>query len=184
LVKHMAERIRKITLDILFYAKERELNPSCGALRQLVADVTRTVAPRFDRRGIRLICDLEGAAGNVELDFGLLKAVLINLLENAVDACLADGRRKSDYRVTLKAECNAEAVGLSVEDNGVGDRPAARRRHGGGIEPRPGIPLLHPPSGLRRGILAAGRGNAAGGRMIRPSRPASHARRPPWRPVS
>jgi PAS domain S-box-containing protein len=123
LVKHMAERIRKITLDILFYAKERELNRTSGALRQLVADVTRTIAPRFDRRGIRLTCDLEGAAGDVEVDFGLLKAVLINLLENAVDACLADGKRKSDYRVTLKAECNAEAVGLSVEDNGVGMHP-------------------------------------------------------------
>ena len=59
LVKHMAERIRKITLDVLFYAKERELNRSRVNLRQFAAEVADTVTPRFVRLGIRLVCNME-----------------------------------------------------------------------------------------------------------------------------
>ncbi len=120
LVKHMAERIRKITLDILFYAKERELNRSRVNLRQFAAEVAETVTPRFARLGIRLVCDIEGCAGEVEVDSGLLKAALVNILENAVDACVADAKGKNEHRVLLTVQCGSDAIGISVEDNGTG----------------------------------------------------------------
>jgi PAS domain S-box-containing protein len=123
LVKHMAERIRKITLDILFYAKERELNRSRVDLRYFVLDVADTVRPRFSRLDITLIIDVDGCTGEAELDPGLLKAALVNLLENAVDACLAHGKVKRDHRVLLKAQSSPDAIGISVEDNGTGMSP-------------------------------------------------------------
>jgi signal transduction histidine kinase/DNA-binding NarL/FixJ family response regulator len=120
LVKHMAERIRKITLDILFYAKERQLNCSIVDIRQLADDLVETVRPRFTRLGIQLVCDVEKCSGTFSADYGLLKAALVNLLENAVDACVVDAKNKADHRVILKFECSAEAIGMSVEDNGTG----------------------------------------------------------------
>jgi PAS domain S-box-containing protein len=123
LVRHMAERIRKITLDILFYAKDRELNRSRVDLRQFAAEVADTVKPRFARLGIRLDCDVEGGAGEAEVDSGLLKAALVNILENAVDACVADAKAKSDHRVLLTVQCGSDAIGISVEDNGTGMTP-------------------------------------------------------------
>lgn len=123
LVTHMAERIRKITLDILFYAKERELNRSRVDLRHFIAEVADAVTPRFEHHGIRLICDVEGCGGDVEVDHGLLKAALINILENALDACLADAKAKRDHRVQLNVQCGPEATGISVEDNGTGMGP-------------------------------------------------------------
>jgi signal transduction histidine kinase/DNA-binding NarL/FixJ family response regulator len=120
LVKHMAERIRKITLDILFYAKNRELNRTRVNLRQFAAEVADTVRPRFARLGIRLVCEVEGGVDEVELDSGLLKAALVNILENAVDACVSDVKGKSDHRVLLKVQYGSDAIGISVEDNGTG----------------------------------------------------------------
>jgi PAS domain S-box-containing protein len=120
LVKHMAERIRKITLDILYYAKERELNRSPVDLRQFACDVIATVRPRFQSLGIRLECDHSKSTEMFTADAGLLKAALVNFLENAVDACVADSKDKSQHRVVLKYESNPDAVGISVEDNGMG----------------------------------------------------------------
>ena len=119
----MAERIRKITLDILFYAKERELNRSRVDLRNFVLDVADTVRPRFSSLDIALIIDVDGCTGEAELDPGLLKAALVNLLENAVDACLAHGKVKRDHRVLLKVQSSPDAIGISVEDNGTGMSP-------------------------------------------------------------
>jgi len=120
LVKHMAERIRKITLDILYYAKERELNRSQIDLRQFAREVVATVRPRFQRLGIRLEFDESQGTGTFSADAGLLKAALVNFLENAVDACVADSKDKSEHRVVLAYESNPDAVGISVEDNGIG----------------------------------------------------------------
>ena len=120
LVKHMAERIRKITLDILYYAKERQLNPSAVDLRQFIREVVETVRPRFHRFGIRLECDDANGTGMFHADAGLLKAALVNFLENALDACLSDSKDKAEHRVVLTCESSPEAVGISVEDNGMG----------------------------------------------------------------
>jgi signal transduction histidine kinase len=128
LVRHMAERIRKITLDILYYAKERELNCSLIDLRQFARDVIETVRPRFERRGIRLEGDLEKGTGTFTGDAGLLKAALVNFLENAVDACVADARGKREHRVVLKCESSPDAIGMSVEDNGLGMAPEQLKR--------------------------------------------------------
>ncbi len=120
LVKHMAERIRKITLDILYYAKERELNCALIDLHRFASDVIETVRPRFERLGIRLECDDAKGTGTFTADAGLLKAAMVNFLENAVDACVADSREKTEHRVVLKCESNPDAIGMSVEDNGMG----------------------------------------------------------------
>ena len=120
LVTHMAERIRKITLDILFYAKERKLNRSRVDLRQFAAEVVDTMKPRFARLGIRLVFDVESCTSEVEVDSGLLKAALVNILENALDACVADTKDKHDHRVLLNVGCGSDAIGISVEDNGIG----------------------------------------------------------------
>jgi signal transduction histidine kinase/DNA-binding NarL/FixJ family response regulator len=128
LVQHMAERIRKITLDILYYAKERALNCSAVDLQRFARDVVETVRPRFKRLGIRLDCDDVNAAGAFTADAGLLKAAMVNFLENAVDACVADSKDKTEHRVVLKCESNPDAVAMSVEDNGMGMTPEQLKR--------------------------------------------------------
>ncbi len=122
LVKRMAERIRKITLDILFYARERELNPVPLDIRQFAEEVVENVQPRFDRRGVRLVCEFQEPLGGFEADPGLLKAAMVNLLDNAVDACpAADGR--TEARVVFCVQAGPERIGMSVDDTGQGMTP-------------------------------------------------------------
>jgi signal transduction histidine kinase len=120
LVTHMSERIQKITLDILFYAKERELKKTDMAIAAFVDDLYQTVKPRFERRGVALLVDSSGCAGNFSVDTGLLKAALVNVVENALDACVADHQPGHEHRVLLTAQSAPDAVGFSVEDNGMG----------------------------------------------------------------
>lgn len=120
LVAHMSERIQKITLDILFYAKERELNRAPVDLPSFVDDLVAAVLPRFQRRDIVLVTDRSGADGTFEPDAGLLRAALVNVLENALDACVANQQHHRTHRVMLTVQSTRDAVGFSVEDNGMG----------------------------------------------------------------
>lgn len=120
LVKHMAERIQKITLDILFYAKERELNRASVDIQAFAKDLAETVLPRFERWGIALATDIAPCDGSFFVDAGLLKAALVNIVENALDACVADQRAGRHHRVDLTLACTPEALTVIVADNGIG----------------------------------------------------------------
>ena len=119
IVRSIAARIRKMVMDILFCAKERELQRECVDIRRFAEDVAQTVRPLFAGKGVELACEFESELGVFEVDPGMLKSALINLLENAADACAAEGAGES-CRTVFGLEANADAVGVLVEDNGTG----------------------------------------------------------------
>ena len=122
IVRNIAERIRKMVMDILFCAKERELQRERIDIRAFAEDVVRTVQPLFRSKNVELVCEFERDLGFFEVDAAMLRSALINLLENAADACAAEGSDKS-YRTVFGIEANAEVVGILVEDNGIGMTP-------------------------------------------------------------
>lgn len=122
IVRNIAERIRKMVMDILFCAKERELQRERIDIRAFAEDVVRTVQPLFNSKNVELVCEFERNLGVFEVDAAMLRSALINLLENAADACAAEGSVKS-YRTVFGVEANAEVVGILVEDNGIGMTP-------------------------------------------------------------
>jgi PAS domain S-box-containing protein len=122
IVRSMAERIRKMVMDILFCAKERELQRERIDIQAFAEDVVRTVQPLFSSKNVELTCDFERNLGFFEVDAAMLRSAIINVLENAVDACAADGSGKG-HRVTIHVEANAEVVGILLEDNGIGMSP-------------------------------------------------------------
>ncbi|MCU0591866.1 MAG: PAS domain-containing protein [Desulfobacterales bacterium] len=122
IVRSIAERIRKMVMDILFCAKERELQRERIGVRALVEDVVRTVQPLFRSKNVELVCELERDLGFFEVDPGMLRSAFVNLLENAAEACAAEGSAKA-YRTVFGIEANADVVGFLVEDNGIGMTP-------------------------------------------------------------
>jgi len=122
IVRSMAERIREMVMDILFCAKERELQRECMDVQAFAEDVVRTVQPLFSSKNVELACEFERNLGFFEVDAAMLRSAIINVLENAVDACAAEGFAKA-HRVTIHLEANAEVVGILVEDNGIGMSP-------------------------------------------------------------
>jgi PAS domain S-box-containing protein len=122
IVRSMAERIRKMVLDILSCTKERELQYEPVDVRQFFEAVAHTVEPYFDAKAVDLVCTVDRDLGHFEVDPGLLESALVNVLENAAEACAAEGSAKS-HRVVFQVEGNAEVVGFLVEDNGIGMTP-------------------------------------------------------------
>ncbi len=118
-VKLMVRRIRGMVLDILYQAKEREVVRTSVDLALFGAEVAEVIDPRMKRHGIRFVQEFAPGLGRFELDAGQIQAALVNILENAVDACLED-RQKTEHRVVFRIRREAHQAVFEVEDDGIG----------------------------------------------------------------
>jgi signal transduction histidine kinase len=121
IVKMMVGRIKNMVLDVLYYAKERELALETCRIADFVKETVDVVAPRMSAAGIDLVCDVaeDLQAAEFQVDPDQLRAALVNILDNAVDACRENADR-SDPQIVFRsrrAECD---VIFAIEDNGVG----------------------------------------------------------------
>ena len=119
MVKQMTHKIRKLILDILFYAKERELKKENIQAEQLLDDLVNTVSPRAEKNHIQVVNLLEDENLELWADAGVLHSALLNILENAVDACIDDEPDK-EYRITLNASADNDHITFVITDNGIG----------------------------------------------------------------
>lgn len=126
MIRRNVEQIRSVVLDLLYAAKEREPVWECADLQALVKAAADVVRPRADSLGVQLEACLE-PVGTCEVEPKSLQAGLVNLLENALDACRVDGR-KSAHRVHLALGREDGLAVLHVEDNGIGMDRETRER--------------------------------------------------------
>ena len=118
-LKLMTRRIRNMVLNLLYYAKERELNLERTSVLAFAHDVANAFEPKIQGQPIRLVRDFQNETGDFEADPGILSSALVNILENAVEACLED-KSKADHDVVFGVEEEGNAVLFRVSDNGVG----------------------------------------------------------------
>lgn len=124
LVRHRVERIRKMVLDILYYAKSRDLDLSETPVRAFAEDLAMIVEAKAVANNILFTRDFAAAAGLFQADHSALSSALVNFLENAVDACLCEttGRsRELTFRAAVEAAPEEDArVVFTITDTGVG----------------------------------------------------------------
>ncbi len=113
------ERIRKMVLDVLYYAKTRDLDLSQIEISAFASELASLTAPRAEKAGVRFTADLNGAEGTFEADAAALSSALVNFLENAVDACHVD-RSKKEHAVTFSVKRADGRVVFMISDNGIG----------------------------------------------------------------
>ncbi len=119
-VKEMADRIRKMVLQILYYAKSRELQYKSLDIGRLVQQVVEAVKPIADKNGIRFETEISSSLGSIEVDPNWVQAALVNFMENAVDACSSD-RSKSDHYVKFNVfNIEPDRICFIIQDNGMG----------------------------------------------------------------
>lgn len=121
-VTELIGRIKGMVLDILFYAKKRELQLRKIEAAELASQVAETVAPKAEQLGVVFVSEIAPNLGNFAVDSVVLSAAMVNILENAVDACLED-RSKKTHEVVFRARPDASGVFFEIEDNGVGMQP-------------------------------------------------------------
>ncbi|MEW6071576.1 MAG: PAS domain-containing protein [Planctomycetota bacterium] len=119
MVQRNVDRIRSMVLNILYYAKERTPNLEFVPARELGDEVVAIQASRAQELKVRVESALDADAGEFAADRQAVRSLLVNLLENALDACRVDDK-KTDHRVTFQVQGTSDAVIFEVSDNGIG----------------------------------------------------------------
>jgi len=121
-VKLMAERIRKMVLDILFYAKERDLKWERIDALSFAEEIVKVLAPKIADHNIEFEKKFDTQLGEFEVDAGYIHSALINILDNAVDACVSDSTKKS-HQISFCVGQHRNYIDFEVIDNGIGMDP-------------------------------------------------------------
>ena len=112
-------RIRSMVMDILYYAKDREPQWEDIPIKELMKEVCENFSDRAKRNNIDYICEIDPDAEQLEADRNAVRSLLINLLDNSLDACRIDTKKKS-HTVTLKVEHRPNQIIFNILDDGIG----------------------------------------------------------------
>jgi signal transduction histidine kinase len=118
-VKQMVERIRKMVLDILYYAKERDLKWERIDALSFAEEVVRVVEPKIRSAGIEFKKNLDLKIGEFEINAGYVHSALLNILDNAADACSRD-KSKQKHEITFEVKQDKGHIIFDIADNGIG----------------------------------------------------------------
>ena len=119
LTKLMVDRIQKLIFDILYYAKERELEIEKVDVWQFAQEITILIENRFRAANIEFITDFPHNAGYFSIDTEIIRTALINILENAMEACIEDERHIAN-RIRFTVTVDKNNVYFEISDNGPG----------------------------------------------------------------
>ncbi len=118
-VQRNVARIRSMVSDILYYAKDRVPNWEPISAEAVCEEVCSLMETRAREFAVGLTKDIDSSAGEFEADSQAVRAMLVNLIENSLDACRMD-ERKTDHAVTVSARGVPEGVEFEIADNGIG----------------------------------------------------------------
>jgi PAS domain S-box-containing protein len=119
IIKLMAGRIRGMVLDILYYAKHRDLKWEQVDVLSFANDVAATIEPKIQTQNIEFIRDFDDSTGEFEVDPGIVRSSIINILENAIDACMEDKSGRY-HKITFGVKQVKNHIVFDIFDNGTG----------------------------------------------------------------
>jgi len=112
-------RIRKLVLNLLYYAKERKLNWERQDVLQFAGETARSFELKIKDQPIEFVCNFEVSKETFEVDTGILSSALMSILENAFDACLDDIESET-HSITFSVKKEGDYIVFNINDNGVG----------------------------------------------------------------
>jgi len=118
-VKHRIGHMKKMVMDILYYAKSRELEVEPITLGDFAEDLAAAVEAKAAEHNVQFVRDFTDEDQTFNADASALSSALVNFLENAVDACVFD-RSRTEHTVTFSASMKNDTVHFDISDNGTG----------------------------------------------------------------
>ena len=118
-IKNESVRISDIIHKLLDFARRSPSRKSLGDLREVIKHSVELIRPLTENRKVHVECELPSSVANANFDFNQLQQVLMNLIDNAVDAS-DDGQT---VRVVLQKSKNsvvANSETASSEPNSSG----------------------------------------------------------------
>jgi signal transduction histidine kinase/FixJ family two-component response regulator len=124
-VRFMVGRIRDMVLDILYYAKEKDLKWETVDVLGFAEEVLKTVGPKIKEQDITLTHRFDPAIGRFQVDAGIVRSALTNIIDNAVEACRSDASDRP-HEICFEVTQDAGYIYFNVSDNGIGMDEATR----------------------------------------------------------
>jgi signal transduction histidine kinase len=113
----IALRIERLTMDMLYYVKERTPRREPTDLSQLIEEVIDLMRNAAAACEVELRAELDEAMDQQLLDRTAVYRSLLNLVDNAIDAC---AEAEPGGLVTLKSRATAGEIVVTVTDDGIG----------------------------------------------------------------
>jgi signal transduction histidine kinase len=120
MIKGNVDKITNLSLDLLNYAKDSRPDfQQCDPLKP-VREVVALMRPRAKEHGIDLSTQFDNDIGLCFFDPDLIHHSLLNLVTNALDACILDTGKKVKKVKVRAVKKSGGGVEYQVEDTGCG----------------------------------------------------------------
>jgi len=121
LVSRNVDKIARLSLDLLHYAKTGNINYQRCNPNRPVQEVIELMTPRAEEEGIIIATDLDPQNRSFFFDPEGIHRVLLNLVTNALDAFGAAGNGRRSKRVSIRSVASAGwGIEYQICDNGEG----------------------------------------------------------------
>ena len=119
MVERNIARIRTMVLDLLYYAKDRDPALEWFSAQAVVEEVSGVVRGKAQEYGIEVLTDIDPMAGDLSADPKAIRSLLVNLAENALDACRVDKKKKA-HQIRFGVRGTPDSIEFEVSDDGIG----------------------------------------------------------------
>jgi PAS domain S-box-containing protein len=127
MVQRNVGRIRSMVMDILYYAKDRQLSLEDIDPAEVFAGLEGGLRKKASDIDTELSIDVAPDAGTFAGDAMAVRAMLMNIIENSLDTCRADREKKQHFvRVSVRRE--SPFMIFELEDNGPGMDPETQQK--------------------------------------------------------
>lgn len=120
------KRLERLIQDVLLFARGESIGRDVIPVASLVVEAAQTMEPLCQEKGIRFYVVSQVADSIITGSRKALGGALLNLLENALQAC--EGRSEPGGDVRLDARLDGKQLRVSVCDTGAGIAPEAQAR--------------------------------------------------------
>jgi PAS domain S-box-containing protein len=128
-IKRNIARTSDLVMDLLSYSKERQPEFEECRPNEIAGDVCDLLQARADENGIELVRRFDPSVGEVSMDPRTVHRSLMNLVSNAIDACLFDENTQKRWTIMVRTALETDdRIRFEVEDNGAGMSKEVRNR--------------------------------------------------------
>jgi len=121
MVERNVGRVSELVLDLLTYSRERGPELRNCFPNEIADDVCELMEARASQDEIEIIKELAPSIGEVNMGADAAHRVLLNLVSNAVDACISDLSIDKEWQVYVKTGLEGDDIlKFEVIDNGCG----------------------------------------------------------------
>lgn len=127
MVRRNVGRMKSMVMDILYYAKGRDPEWESISARALLDEVCGLVERKAHDHEVEIRSDSGKEDVEFEGDPKAMRSLLVDLIENSLDACRID-KKKDSHQVNVSLGSDSDHVRFEISDNGVGMDREAREK--------------------------------------------------------